>query len=180
MTVVVSDMDNDHLLAIRSNVIKFMKHAALTYAIKLGRLLDIAPQVHEGARPYFPDWVSIETFDIDRNSGCTHIGDICEYNSCLSDDEFDYVVCTEVIEHTLRPWDALAEIWRILKPGGLLFLSVPFNFRIHGPLPDCWRFTEHGLRSLLNGRFLILSLNALETPDRPLMPIHYTLVAKKL
>lgn len=78
----------------------------------------------------------------------------------------------------MRPFDAANEIWRLLKPGGFLFLSVPFNFRIHGPLPDCWRFTEHGLRTLLK-KFTILELNAIETPDRPLMPIHYTVVAQK-
>lgn len=94
------------------------------------------------------------------------------------DNTYDYVVCTEVLEHTLRLFDAMDEIYRILKPGGLLFLSVPFNFRIHGPLPDCWRFAEHGLRVLAD-KFIILELNAMETPDRPLMPIHYTMVAQK-
>jgi SAM-dependent methyltransferase len=176
--IVVSEMDNEYLRVIRANVVDFMKHVAATYATKPGRLLDIAPQVHEGARPFFPSWVSIDTFDIDPSSGCTYIGDICEYNEFLPDNSYDWVVCTEVLEHTLRPWDAVQEIWRVLKPGGFLFLSVPFNFRIHGPLPDCWRFTEHGLRALLS-RFLFLELNAVETPGRPLMPIHYTVVAKK-
>lgn len=119
-----------------------MKHTASTYATKPGRLLDIAPQVHEGARPFFPNAIIGETFDIDSNSGCTYIGDICEQNDLLPDISFDYVVCTEVLEHTLRPWDAVNEIWRVLKPGGIFFLSTPFNFRIHGPLADCWRFTE--------------------------------------
>ncbi|HWQ21617.1 MAG TPA: methyltransferase domain-containing protein [Clostridia bacterium] len=177
--VVVSEMDNRNLRVIRSSVVEFMKRSASTYAVTQGRLLDIAPQVHEGARPFFPEWIAVETLDIDPKSGCTYVGDICEHNSLLPDGGFDYVVCTEVLEHTLRPWDAVAEIWRILKPAGLLFLSVPFNFRIHGPLPDCWHFTEHGLRALLSDRFLILSLDAVETRDRPLMPIHYTVTARK-
>lgn len=172
-------MDEHHLSTIRSNVVSFMEHVAAKYAVRPGRLLDIAPQDHEGAKPFFREWVRIDTFDIDPNSGCTYIGDICQHNSFLTDDSFDYVVCTEVLEHTLHPWDAVTEIWRILKPEGLLFLSVPFNFRIHGPLPDCWRFTEHGLRALLSDRYSILCLDALETPNRPLMPIHYTVVAQK-
>jgi len=176
--VVVSQMDVEHLKIIRQNVIDFMKYAASTYATVPGRLLDIAPQDHEGARPFFPSTVSVETFDIDPDSGCTYIGDICEYNSFLLDNMYDYVVCTEVLEHTLQPWDAVKEIWRILKPGGLLFASTPFNFRIHGPLPDCWRFTEHGLRALLDG-FEILEMKGIETPRRALMPIHYTVVAEK-
>jgi len=176
--IIVSQIDIEHLKILRSNVVNFIKRAASVYADKPGRLLDIAPQVHEGARPFFPDMTIVETFDIDPNSGCTYIGDICTHNDFLADEVYDYVVCTEVLEHTLQPFNAVAEIRRILKPGGRLFLTVPFNFRIHGPLPDCWRFTEHGLQVLLSG-FNILELNALDTPDRPLMPIHYTVVAEK-
>lgn len=176
--VVVSEIDVEHLNIIRQNVVEFLERAASSYASARGRVLDIAPQVHEGAEPFFPGTVSVDTLDIDPNSGCTYIGDICEHNDCLPDDTYEYVVCTEVLEHTLRPWDAVEEIRRIVKPGGILFLSVPFNLRIHGPLPDCWRVTEHGIRALLH-RFVILELNAVETPGRPLMPIHYTVVAQK-
>lgn len=176
--IVVSQMDNEYLAIIRQNVVDFMHRVASHYATTPGQLLDIAPQEHEGARPFFRPEITIETFDIAPDSDCDYIGDICKHNDFLSDDSFDYVVCTEVLEHTLHPFDATEEIWRILKPGGKLFLSVPFNFRIHGPLPDCWRFTEHGIRLLLK-RFSILKLKTIETPDRALMPIHYTVVAEK-
>jgi SAM-dependent methyltransferase len=180
MTVLkVSQKDAEYLHVIRQNVVDFMKHVATTYMSMPGRLLDIAPQVHEGARPFVSGSVIVETFDIDPDSGCTYIGDICTVNTYLPDSMFDYIVCTEVLEHTLQPFMAVREIWRLLKPTGFLFLSVPFNFRIHGPLPDCWRFTEHGLRALLT-EFTVLELNAMETPDRPLMPIHYTVVAQKV
>ncbi len=66
----------------------------------------------------------------------------------------------------------------MLKPGGLAFITTPFNLRIHGPLPDCWRFTEHGLRELFKD-FDILELSSLESEERFLMPIQYTLIAKK-
>ena len=173
-----SQMDLDHLAALRQNVRNFMQYAAGTYASRAGVLLDIAPQDHEGARPFFSPEIKVETFDIDPKAGCTYAGDICTNNDFIEDASFDYMVCTEVLEHLLRPFDAVDEMWRLLKPGGWLFLSVPFNLRIHGPLPDCWRFTEHGLRSLLR-QFRIVELNALETPARPLMPIHYTMVAQK-
>lgn len=178
MTITPSQMDQEFLEIIRQNIREFIKSSALRYAKGEGRLLDIAPQVHEGARPYFPASVIIETLDINPASGCTYIGDICKHNACIADGTFDFVVCTEVLEHTLQPFHAADEILRILKPGGKLFLSVPFNFRIHGPLPDCWRFTEHGLKSLLRN-FEILELKAVETDSRPLMPVHYTVVAQK-
>lgn len=177
-TIVVSQMDQDFLEIIRRNIREFIKRAAARYTTEPGRLLDIAPQVHEGARPFFPEAIAVETLDIDAASGCTYIGDICAHNAFIADNTFDYVVCTEVLEHTLQPFHAVDEIRRILKPGGKLFLSVPFNFRIHGPLPDCWRFTEHGLRALLQD-YEIVELNAVETVSRPLMPVHYTVVARK-
>jgi SAM-dependent methyltransferase len=174
----VSALDVAHLKAIRDNVNVLMMRAAREYGSAGGLLLDIAPQDHAGARPFFPEQVAVETLDIDPDAGCTYTGDICALNHAIPDGRFDYVVCTEVLEHTLRPFDAIAEIRRILRPGGYLFLSVPFNFRIHGPLPDCWRFTEHGLRALLRD-FVILELSSLETEGRPLMPVHYTVIASK-
>lgn len=176
--MIPSQIDVENLAVIRNGVVNFMKHVASRYTQSSGLLLDIAPQDHEGARPFFSAAVAIETFDIDPNSGCTHIGDICLHNVFLADETYDFVVCTEVLEHTRQPFGAVDEIWRVLKPGGLVFVSTPFNFRIHGPLPDCWRFTEHGLRVLLE-RFEIVELNSIETPERPLTPIHYTVVARK-
>lgn len=176
--ITISQIDIEHLGVIRKNVIDFMKVASSKYALLPGKLLDIAPQVHEGAKPYFSSSILIETFDIDPNSGCTYIGDICNYNDFLQDNTYDYIVCTEVLEHTLRPWDAVNEIYRILKPGGILFATTPFDFRIHGPLPDCWRFTEHGLRSLFH-QYTNLEIYSLTNPERALMPIHYTIIARK-
>jgi len=142
------------------------------------RILDVAPQDWEGARSYFSN-CRIDTLDVDPASGADFLADICANNRHLiPDNTYDLVVCTEVLEHVLRPWDAVAELFRITRPGGFLLLTTPFNFRIHGPLPDCWRFTEYGLRELLKD-WEIRSLVSLETPGRPLMPIHYVVVCSK-
>ena len=142
------------------------------------RVLDIAPQVHKGARYYFPESAIVETLDIDADSKATSIADICQTNEAIPSCSFDVVVCTEVLEHVLNPIRHSKEIYRLLRPGGRLVASTPFNFRIHGPLPDCWRFTEHGLRALLS-RFTELEITALRTPGRPLMPVHYTVTARR-
>jgi 2-polyprenyl-3-methyl-5-hydroxy-6-metoxy-1,4-benzoquinol methylase len=41
---------------------------------------------------------------------------------------FDFVVTSEVIEHTPDPYKALHEIYRVLKPGGTMVLSTPNKF----------------------------------------------------
>jgi SAM-dependent methyltransferase len=174
----VSTLDIGHLALIRANVRKFMQTSAAAWGDKPGLLLDIAPQDHEGARPYFSISVAVETLDIDPAAGATYCADLCQTNDKIPACRFDIVVCTEVLEHVVNPFAAMAEIRRVLKPGGLLFASSPFNFRIHGPLPDCWRFTEHGWRALLV-EFENLEIRGLEDADRFLMPVHYTVTACK-
>jgi SAM-dependent methyltransferase len=174
----ISSVDINHLKIIRKNVADFIKVCSIKYDKSDSLMLDIAPQDYNGAKEFFKS-TKIETLDIDPHSGCNYIADICMNNEFLiSENKFDYILCTEVLEHTLRPFDAANELLRILKPDGLVFVTVPFNFRIHGPLPDCWRFTEHGLRSIFSD-FKIIALNSVETPDRNLMPIHYSLIAQK-
>ncbi|HXV13468.1 MAG TPA: class I SAM-dependent methyltransferase [Candidatus Krumholzibacteria bacterium] len=61
----------------------------------------------------------------------------------------DAVLCTEVIEHVPDPAILLAEAHRVLVPGGSLLLSSPFTWHLHDEPHDYWRFTEYGLRLLL-------------------------------
>ncbi len=43
----------------------------------------------------------------------------------LKNNLFDVVLCTEVIEHTLDPFKALHELCAVVKPGGILIVTVP-------------------------------------------------------
>ena len=61
----------------------------------------------------------------------------------------DAVLCTEVMEHVADPDAMLAEIHRVLRPGGRLLLTVPFMWHLHDEPHDYWRFTEFGLRLLM-------------------------------
>jgi ubiquinone/menaquinone biosynthesis C-methylase UbiE len=64
---------------------------------------------------------------------------------------WDVVFCLAVLEHVQRPWDAMKEIQRVLKPGGRALLYVPFLSPYHampGYYGDYFRFTEDGIRSL--------------------------------
>lgn len=55
---------------------------------------------------------------------------------------FDAVLCSEVLEHIREPRLVLQQIERILKPGGVLLITVPFLFRQHGDPSDYGRYTE--------------------------------------
>ena len=62
---------------------------------------------------------------------------------------FDGVVCTQVLEHVNDPTAVLAELNRVLKPSGALWLSAPFFYEQHEIPYDYFRYTQYGLTHLL-------------------------------
>lgn len=61
---------------------------------------------------------------------------------------FEYVLCTEVLEHCTHPHAVIDEFYRVLAPGGKLILSTRFIFPIHDAPYDYFRFTRYGLERL--------------------------------
>jgi SAM-dependent methyltransferase len=185
--VTPSSQDKEYWLSLRKFVEEFLSSSASTYAplAKPGSLLlEIGPQTYTASHPFsIHSHSNITIQSLDIVPGATYCADLTKDNSSsIPDNTFDYIICTEVIEHTLQPFLAVKELHRMLKPNGLLFFSVPCNFRIHGPLPDCWRFTQHGLQQSLfsSTHWSWISLTALDDPDRPLFPIDYAGVVRKL
>lgn len=57
---------------------------------------------------------------------------VCDINAIpVEQNTFDYVLCTEVLEHVPKPVDTIRELSRVLKPGGTLILTVPMNCLRH-------------------------------------------------
>ncbi len=67
----------------------------------------------------------------------------------LTDQSFDSVLCSQVLEHVFTPDDFLREINRVLRPGGKLLLAVPFMWDEHEQPHDFGRYSSFGLRALL-------------------------------
>lgn len=62
---------------------------------------------------------------------------------------FETVVSTEMLEHAEFPAPVLWEIWRVLRPGGVLILTTRSEgFPPHNP-PDYHRFSIAQIRDLL-------------------------------
>lgn len=59
---------------------------------------------------------------------------------------FDHVVSFEVLEHLAEPDVMLTEAFRVLKVGGELTLSMPFQWWLHEAPWDYQRFTRYGLK----------------------------------
>lgn len=65
------------------------------------------------------------------------------------DASFDTLLLLDVLEHLPDPQAALAEVARVLAPGGRLLLTVPFLYPIHDDPHDYQRYTRNGLRVAL-------------------------------
>lgn len=85
---------------------------------------------------------------------------ICSLESIpVSDNSYDAIICTQVLEHVEHPKKALSELYRILKPGGKLFMTVPLMWQVHDAPYHYFNFTKYGLESIIkNENFEILSL----------------------
>lgn len=64
----------------------------------------------------------------------------------FKDDSFDTVVLSDVLEHLPNPVSTLEEVDRILRPGGVLILGVPFMYWLHEVPRDYHRYTRYLLR----------------------------------
>ncbi len=168
----------DNVPKVRRNVNKFLAYC-LSELPLTGPVLDIGPKENSYSKKLFKQRYDYLTLDIDSSSKPSIVADICEMPQVESD-KFGTILCTEVLEHTRHPFKAVSELHRILKRDGYCLVTTPFNLRIHGPSPDCWRFTEDGLKELFQDKFKIVELNALRPLIRRGMPIHYTTILQKL
>jgi len=106
-----------------------------------GPCLQIAVKDEIGKR-FGPNWITVDKFDhsaiIDRHD------DIQDLQ--FPDASFNAIVCWSVLEHVPGPREAIAEMHRVLKPGGLIWVQLPFLFPYHADPHDYWRVTPSGLR----------------------------------
>ena len=59
------------------------------------------------------------------------------------------VLAMNTFEHVPQFWRGLTEVYRVLRPDGVLLMSSPFYFHIHAYPNDYWRFTPEALKLML-------------------------------
>ncbi|WP_299684324.1 class I SAM-dependent methyltransferase [uncultured Dokdonia sp.] len=67
----------------------------------------------------------------------------------FEDNSFDCAFGTEVLEHCPDPDKILKEVYRVLKPGGVFFFTVPFLWPLHEVPHDEYRYTPFSLKRKL-------------------------------
>lgn len=103
-----------------------------------------------GQKPYkelfsYSDYTGLE-IDTDLNRKLAFADDFYDGNTLpYQDNLFDTILCNQVLEHVFEPDFFLSEIFRALKPGGLIILTVPFIWEEHEQPYDFGRYTSFGL-----------------------------------
>ncbi|MEM9145051.1 MAG: methyltransferase domain-containing protein [Pseudomonadota bacterium] len=96
----------------------------------------------------------VESLDINDFGDYPDIlGDICSPLPAWMEARYDAAIALAVLEHVYDPPAAVANLRHVLRPGGRLFLYVPWIWRYHGPpdlaFQDYQRFSRDGLAYLL-------------------------------
>ena len=115
-----------------------------------GRLLDVGC----GTKPYRSLFVVDEYVGLDIASESSRKRGIADYFYDgnifpFPAQEFDAVLCNQVLEHVFNPNEFLGEISRVMKPGAKMVLTVPFIWDEHEQPYDYARYSSFGLKALL-------------------------------
>lgn len=118
-----------------------------------GHVLDVGC----GDKPWhhlFPDvktYTGLDYLGPSATQNAITVADVCADAASMPfrDGSFDRVVAFQSLEHIKLPETALHEIYRVLRPGGKIVLTVPFLYHVHDAEDDFWRWTEHGLTQVL-------------------------------
>lgn len=74
--------------------------------------------------------------------------DFAAVDSRLAGMRFNSIICFSVLEHCTNPFKVCENITKLLTDKGMVFISVPFAWPIHGYPSDYWRFTADGVKIL--------------------------------
>lgn len=126
------------------------KHVADLAVNITGKTLDIGC----GSKPYTHLYQSNEYVGLEIDTPQNRVNKSADYfydgNTFPFDNEtFDSVVANEVFEHVFNPDQFLSETLRILKPKGMVLLTMPFVWDEHEQPYDFARYSSFGIKSLL-------------------------------
>lgn len=110
-----------------------------------GRVLDVGCGTYSRYKHLFKfdEYVKM---DIEQREGVNLVGKVESIPS--PDNSFDSIVCTQVLGDVYEIQKAFGELYRVLRPDGILLVTESLFDPLHDAPHDYWRFTEHSLRRL--------------------------------
>jgi SAM-dependent methyltransferase len=129
-------------ILLRQQVIKYSKYIT-------GKTLDIGSGEGGRYKGLFPCSEYL-TMDVKAGEGINIVGRA--ESIPVPDHSIDSIVCTQVLEHLNKPFESVAEMYRIIKKGGHVLLTAPQINELHEEPNDFFRYTKFGLISMFEER----------------------------
>jgi len=102
--------------------------------------------VGSGATNIIPGIVNVDLFPF-KNVDVLAAADNLPFIS----DSFEAACCDQVLEHVINPRGTIAELVRVVKPGGKIYVGVPFIYPWHPSPSDYARYSREGLAEMFGG-----------------------------
>lgn len=128
--------------------LRALEYEKLATTMIAGRVLDVGGGEKAVYRKRLPKDIQYESVNIDPDMEPTHVIEP-ERPFPISDENYDFCLCLNTLEHVYDARFVLREIRRVLKPGGIVHITVPFIFRIHAHPDDYFRATPSWWRESL-------------------------------
>ncbi|KLK93518.1 hypothetical protein AA309_08635 [Microvirga vignae] len=129
-----------------ANATRFLSELKATYAHPIILVIG-GGEIGNGAQALYSDPdVTVFGTDIYKSELTHFVSD--GHQLPLADSSVHGVWIQAVLEHVLTPSDVVAEIYRVLSPGGLVYAETPFMQQVHEAAYDFTRFTPSGHRWL--------------------------------
>ena len=118
--------------------------------------------------------------DMSEGKGVDVVADLTASIGPLKEDHFALGICCSVLEHVEKPWLFAPNLTRVIRPGGKLYMSVPWVWRYHAYPDDYFRFSHRGVMSLFDefdwaatffstnvgGEFIVIPVDAADTDNQ--------------
>jgi SAM-dependent methyltransferase len=131
------------------------------------RALEVGGLMGESSLLRFPELAGADRYclnlvEMPSKDGITAVkGNANDMRDVFGSNWFDLVLCSATLEHDKRFWRSVIEMRRVLRPGGLLIISVPgyikdpetdhgrstHTYRVHYSF-DYYRFSEQAVRQV--------------------------------
>jgi SAM-dependent methyltransferase len=149
------------------------------------RALEVGGLMGEDSLLRFPELAGADRYclnlhELRSEDGITAVkGNANDMRQLFRSNWFDLVVCSATLEHDKRFWRSAAEMRRVLRPGGLLIISVPgyikdpendrgratLTYRVHYSF-DYYRFSEQAVRQVFFEGMERVRVRPFMTPPR--------------
>jgi len=118
-----------------------------------GPVLEIGSKDYGSTSSFRDFYAGREYVGIDMEAGknVDLVVDLTQGTGELQPAHFALGICCSVLEHVRRPWIFAEHLSTVIRPGGALYMSVPWVWRYHAYPDDYFRFSWRGVMELFPG-----------------------------